>query len=305
MASPYLAWHVPPALLESAAVENRNAFARHFAAAPLAHILETYTKLDLGRARRLIAAGEKAVLPRQLAGVGLELGAGTALLSSALAAPAGDRKGLRGRGGARDGRADPARGWSKPSCRRPPAPRSAAPAAASTTSSCPTRSADFVLELASWHHSDDLERTIAETARVLKKGGVALAFDRIQPDAMTDGQVGALLDRVYRRDFLDKMGYPPGIQPHPPDERRARIPPPRMARRLRGRRPPPARHGRARKGGRAALAEPRPRSPVSADSRPKIGSPAYELRSVAQPAAPPAAQSRRRSTTAIGLVKEG
>lgn len=302
MASPYLAWQVPQALLESEAVENRNAFARHFEAAPLAQILETYTKLDPRRARRLIAAGERAVLPRPLAGVGLELGAGTALLSSALAA--------------------------RPEIERVYAvevvpemveriqqrvvdallPEAARAKVCRTRGSfdhleLPDQSADFVLELASWHHSDDLERSIAETARVLKKGGVVLAFDRIQPDAMTDQEVDALLDRVYGRDFLEKMGYPPGI---------------RLTRRMNGE------HEYRRREWLAAFAAAglRPLAMVELEreaeppwsslarlaglgkTRPKIGSPAYELRLWLS-------QLRRRppkaamKTTAIGLVKEG
>lgn len=210
MRSPHLLWHVPAELLESEAVENRNAFARHFENAPLGPILETYTKLDLARARQLIAAGEKAVLPRPLAGVGLELGAGTALLSSALASrpeiervyavevvpemvsliqrrvvesllpPQGQGKVHRTRG-------------------------------SFDHLELPDGSADFVLELASWHHSDDLSRSLAEASRVLKTGGVVLAFDRIQPDSLTDREVDAMLDRVYEPHFLEKMGYPPGI----------------------------------------------------------------------------------------------
>lgn len=211
MPSPYLTWHIPAELLESEAVENRNAFARHFENAPLELLLETYTKLDLGRARRLIAAGEKAVLPPgRLAGVGLELGAGTALLSTALALrpeieriyavevvpemveliqkrvvesllpPAAQAKVCRTRG-------------------------------SFDHLELPDGSADFLLELASWHHSDDLAGSLAEAARVLKPGGVVLAFDRIQPDSLTDTGVEKLLDRVYERHFLERMGYPPGI----------------------------------------------------------------------------------------------
>lgn len=302
MTSPHLAWQVPPELLESAAVENRNAFARHFENAPLARILEVYTKLDLGRAKRLIAAGEKTVLPRPLAGVGLELGAGTALLSTALAA----RKEIE-----RVYAVEVVPEMVERIQRR--VVESLLPLE-DHAKVCRTRgsfdhlelpdgSADFVLELASWHHSDDLTRSLAETARVLKKGGLVLAFDRVQPDSTTDAAVEELLDRVYSREFLAKMGYPPGI---------------RLTRRMNGE------HEYRRREWLAAFAaaglrpfamvelereaEPPTKSLARlvgwSQSRPKIGSPAYELRLWLSQLRrkPPKAAMR---TTAIGLVKEG
>ena len=51
MTSPYLSWPIPAEVLDSDAVLNRNAFARHFETAPLDEVLEVYTKLDLGRAQ--------------------------------------------------------------------------------------------------------------------------------------------------------------------------------------------------------------------------------------------------------------
>jgi SAM-dependent methyltransferase len=302
MTSPYLAWPVPAELLESAAVENRNAFARKFETAPLERVLETYTKLDRRRAQRLIAAGERAVLPRPLAGVGLELGAGTALLSSALAARPAIEKVYA---------VEVVPEMVERIQQRvieallPPAARAKVCRTRGSFDhlELPDASADFVLELASWHHSDDLPRTLAETARVLKKGGVVLAFDRIQPDAMTDQEIDALLDRVYGQDFLEKMGYPPGI---------------RLTRRQNGE------HEYRRREWLAAFesaglrplamvelereAEPPLKSLARlagfGESRPKIGSPAYELRlwlSQLRRQPPKAAMQ----TTAIGLIKEG
>jgi SAM-dependent methyltransferase len=302
MVSPHLIWHVPAALLESEAVENRNAFARNFESAPLGQILETYTKLDLARARQLIAAGEKAVLPARLRGVGLELGAGTALLSSALA-----------------GRPEIEKVYAVEVVPEmvsriqkrvvesllPPAARAKVCRTRGSFDhlELPEESADFILELASWHHSDDLKRTLAEAARVLKKGGVALAFDRIQPDQMTDQQVDALLDQVYPRDFLEKMGYPPGI---------------RLTRRVNGE------HEYRRREWLAAFAEAgfevlamvdlerRAEPPLKslarlahlAAGRRKIGSPGYELKLWLSQLRRGTPKSPTR-TTAIGLVKIG
>ncbi len=302
MTSPHLAWQVPAELLESAAVENRNAFARHFENAPLARILEVYTKLDLGRAKRLIAAGERTVLPRPLAGVGLELGAGTALLSTALAA----RKEIE-RVYAVEVVPEMVERIQRRVVESLLPPEDHAKVCRTRGSfdhlELPDGSADFVLELASWHHSDDLTRSLAETARVLKKGGLVLAFDRVQPDSMTDAAVEELLDRVYSREFLAKMGYPPGI---------------RLTRRMNGE------HEYRRREWLAAFAaaglrplamvefereaEPPTKSLARlvgwSQSRPKIGSPAYELRLWLSQLRrkPPKAAMR---TTAIGLVKEG
>jgi len=298
--SPYLSWHIPAELLESEAVENRNAFARHFEHAPLAQILETYTKLDLARAKKLIAAGERAVLPEPLRGRGLELGAGTALLSSALA--------LRPEIGeiyAVEVVPEMVRLIQKRVVEDLLPPSAQAKVRRTRGSfdhlELPDDSADFVLELASWHHSDDLAGSLAEAARVLRIGGVVLAFDRIQPDSLTDQGVDALLDRVYESHFLERMGYPPGIT---------------LTRRMNGE------HEYRRREWLAAFeaagfrllgmkeleraAEPPLRSlarlaGLGAD-RPKTGSPAYELRLWAS-------QLRRRAltspvrTTAIGLVK--
>jgi SAM-dependent methyltransferase len=300
MPTPHLAWHVPAELLESDAVENRNAFARRFARSPLGQVLETYTKLDPKRARQLIEAGEKAVLPAKLRGVGLELGAGTALLSSVLA-----RRPEIARVYAVEVVPEMVETIQKRVVESllPPAAREKVQRTRGSFDhlELPDESADFILELASWHHSDDLKRSLAEAARVLKKGGLVLAFDRIQPDAMSDGEVDALLDRVYQQDFLEKMGYPPGI---------------RLTRRMNGE------HEYRRREWLEAFAaagfevlglvelerqaEPPLRSLLRlagfGQSRPKIGSPAYELRLWA-------GQLKRRppkapmGTTAIGLRK--
>lgn len=302
MPSPYLAWFVPKELLESEAVENRNAFARHFAKAPLEQLLETYTKLDLPRARRLIAAGEKAVLPpRRLRGTGLELGAGTALLSTALALRPEVEKIYAVEV------VPEMVGLIQKRVVETLLPPSVQPKVCRTLGSfdhleLPGASADFLLELASWHHSDDLDRSLAEAARVLRPGGVALAFDRIQPDSLADHEVEQLLDRVYDRHFLERMGYPPDIE---------------LTRRMNGE------HEYRRREWLAAFAaagfevlgiadlERQAEPPLASlarlaglkPARRKTGSPAYELRLWASQLRRRAAKAPLR-TTAIGLVKK-
>ncbi|MCG8462699.1 MAG: class I SAM-dependent methyltransferase [Holophagales bacterium] len=205
--STFLQWPIPAEEMESPALLNRNRFAQRFVEAPVARILDTYTKMNLAEARRLIATAERCCLGARLRGRGIELGAGTALLSCALAVrsdveqmtaveyvpdmvrliqprviehclgAAQRRKVIRANGSFDELGAEDA-------------------------------SFDFAIEIGSLHHSNDLPRTMAEIHRVLRPGGVLLAFDRVQPDHMTDAEVEALLDREYSREFLERFGYP-------------------------------------------------------------------------------------------------
>jgi len=75
----------------------------------------------------------------------------------------------------------------------------------------PDCSLDFALEIDSLHHSGDLERTLRECARVLKPGGVVLCFDRCHPNSVSDVDVKDMLDMVYSREFLAANHYPVDI----------------------------------------------------------------------------------------------
>jgi SAM-dependent methyltransferase len=74
-----------------------------------------------------------------------------------------------------------------------------------------SNSVDFVVEIDSLHHSDDLAKTVAEAARVLKPGGRMLCLDRVHPNSVTDAEVESMLSQVYSRDFLIKSCYPPDV----------------------------------------------------------------------------------------------
>jgi ubiquinone/menaquinone biosynthesis C-methylase UbiE len=74
----------------------------------------------------------------------------------------------------------------------------------------PDASVDFIVEIQSIHHSHDLARTLAEAARVLKRGGTVLCFDRCHPDKLTDQQVEEMLSQVYPEAFIRASHYPPG-----------------------------------------------------------------------------------------------
>lgn len=74
------------------------------------------------------------------------------------------------------------------------------------------RSLDFALEIHSLHHSHDLNKTLKEVHRVLKPGGYLVCWDRSHPNSITNEQIENMLDRVYSEDFLEKNGYPKDIR---------------------------------------------------------------------------------------------
>ncbi len=73
----------------------------------------------------------------------------------------------------------------------------------------PDNSLDFVVGYSSFHHSDDLPRTLKEVARVLKPGGKLIFFDRAAPDSMPKAQEEWLLNKDYLRDFKIQHGLDP------------------------------------------------------------------------------------------------
>jgi SAM-dependent methyltransferase len=73
------------------------------------------------------------------------------------------------------------------------------------------RSVDFVVEIDSLHHAEDLDAVLDECARVLKPGGRMLCFDRTQPDDMPDWLREQMLDRQYSERWILENGYPPGV----------------------------------------------------------------------------------------------
>jgi len=72
----------------------------------------------------------------------------------------------------------------------------------------PDSSLDFLVEFDSLHHSDDLNKTLCELSRVLKVGGKLVAFDRAQPNEMTDEQLRHLLSIEYSSEFKKTYNIP-------------------------------------------------------------------------------------------------
>lgn len=59
------------------------------------------------------------------------------------------------------------------------------------------QSLDFIIDFFSLHHSYDIGVTLKESARVLKKGGFVLCFDKARPDYYNSEDLRKLLDAEY------------------------------------------------------------------------------------------------------------
>lgn len=66
---------------------------------------------------------------------------------------------------------------------------------------------DFCIEYASLHHSDDLLRTLRETARVLKPGAPLVGIDRAHHDSASDEQLRFMLEVQYSAEWKRRNGY--------------------------------------------------------------------------------------------------
>lgn len=70
----------------------------------------------------------------------------------------------------------------------------------------PDHSLDFVVGYNSFHHSDDLKRTLTEVSRVLKPGGKLIFFDRASANHMPKAQENWLLDRDFPKEYKIRHG---------------------------------------------------------------------------------------------------
>ena len=201
-----LEWNLPENAVNLKAIQLRNGFARKLASAPAQEVCREYTHFSPHQIQKLLRTGER-LLGRELAGTGIELGAGTAVVASVLAA----RKNVD-RVYAVECVGEVVR------CLQPKVIQGVLglPNSYKVTRvigsfdflELPDETLDFAVEIESWHHSDNLDRSVAEAFRVLRPNGVVLGFDRFQPDDLADEEVRALLDIVYDREFLERNGYP-------------------------------------------------------------------------------------------------
>jgi SAM-dependent methyltransferase len=72
----------------------------------------------------------------------------------------------------------------------------------------PDESVDFIIELDSLHHANDINVTLREAARILKPGGIVVAFDRMNSNALTVAQRNFMLDVEYGEQFKKEYGLP-------------------------------------------------------------------------------------------------
>lgn len=201
---------MPPALEAAAEVTLRNGFAERLSTRPPEEICLRYAACTSAGMRETLQLAEQHVLDRPLEGVGIELGAGCGLLSAVVASSSLVRLMLAVEVCA------PQVELLIPKVAAHLLGREAdkvVPVIGSFDDlRVPDGSLDFAVEYHSYHHSGNLPQSMRELARVLRPGGVALLFDRVQPDSMTDAEVHELLSAVYPKNFLESYHYPPDLQ---------------------------------------------------------------------------------------------
>ncbi len=70
-------------------------------------------------------------------------------------------------------------------------------------------SLDFVFELEAYHHSESIQRTVAEAHRVLKPGGCFVGLERAHPDRTRPAEIRAFLDRQLTDKQKRRYGFAP------------------------------------------------------------------------------------------------
>ncbi len=199
-------WAIPGGVVNRRALDLRNGFARKLQGVSPEAAVHQYTHYSPRQLEKLLCTGER-LRGGRLAGKGVELGAGTAVLSAVLAR----REGIDHIYAVEC--SDQVVAALQPKVIRWVLGEALVHKVTPVVGSfdhleLPDGSVDFVVEIESWHHSDDLEPSAREARRVLRPGGWVLGFDRFQPDEMSDAQVEELLNVVYGRDFLERNGYP-------------------------------------------------------------------------------------------------
>lgn len=204
-------WPLPAELEAALEVTLREGFARHLAERPVEEICVRHAASSIDGMRSTLRLAEQHVLTTPLRGRGIELGAGCGLLASVVADNSEVESVL-----AVEVCAAQVQLLVPKVSRHILGDRDATkvvPVVGSFNDlRVPDESIDFVVEYHAYHHSDDLNQTLAETARVLRPGGVVLLFDRVQPDSLSDEEVERLLSQVYSREFLIAYHHPPDIE---------------------------------------------------------------------------------------------
>ncbi|MEW6715898.1 MAG: class I SAM-dependent methyltransferase [Chloroflexota bacterium] len=72
-------------------------------------------------------------------------------------------------------------------------------------------SVGVILDIDSFHHSEDLDYTLRECYRAICWGGVVISIDRAWPDSYTQEQLDAMLDRELNDNLKCKYGISAGM----------------------------------------------------------------------------------------------
>jgi ubiquinone/menaquinone biosynthesis C-methylase UbiE len=67
---------------------------------------------------------------------------------------------------------------------------------------------DFAIEMGSFHHSEDISKTISECFRVLKPSGFLLAIERARPNSTSNTKINYMLDKQLSSEMKEKYGIP-------------------------------------------------------------------------------------------------
>ncbi|MDD5389717.1 MAG: class I SAM-dependent methyltransferase [Gallionellaceae bacterium] len=203
-----ITWDIDESLLSSPAITNRNLFAQTLASQSAEVIITQYAGLTPQQIEQEFSEIFAIVrdLGIDLHGTGLELGAGVGVLSAVAVNCWPDIEQLYAL------EVVP----KVIELLQPQTVRHIAPATADKILGVlgsfddmrvPDGHFDFCIEYASLHHSDDLLRTLRETARTLKPGAPLIAIDRAHYDGVSGEQLRFMLDVHYSAEWKRRNGY--------------------------------------------------------------------------------------------------
>lgn len=209
-----LNWHINPELKKEAEEHYRTRFALDLKDQDPLTIIRQITfdgvapNIEIKDIENLFDFVDKNFLKRKIKGIGLEVGSGPGTFSSVLAKRNAVEKMYavevcepivkllmpRVAGHILNGRTDKVIGA----------------VGSFDNMELPDESVDFVFDFFSLHHSDNLEKTLKECFRILKKGGFVFCFDKARPDYFTEKDLEELLDAEYDENDKVFFGWPSG-----------------------------------------------------------------------------------------------
>ncbi len=204
-----LRWPVPEFLGSSELADYHNNFIRELSKKSVPDALEAYVYFSVEEMEKLLSLASRFVLQEPLSGVGVDLGGGTGLLASVVAKSSSVQRviAVEVAESAADLLIPKVASWVLGKQAEKVIPV----VGTFNDLRLPSDSIDFAVEIDSFHHSDNLELTFSECARVLKPGGWLLCFDRVWGNKHPEADLERLRNIVYSREFLMARGYPPDL----------------------------------------------------------------------------------------------